>query len=453
VAGLTLLEETSMSLKGILKVAIIGFLGLVLGIGLIAVMGAVSERSQRRGQVYQDLAQTIAGSQVLAGPILVLPYEIQALSTLVDEKGIRTTKQEISRHERLILPRHLTMVGHLQSESRFRSLYEILLYGTQLKLEGHFEFSESKDIESPPGSTIRWLAPYLVVLVQDNRGLTTIPIVTWSGEKSAVKPGHRGLNLGIEGGFHSNLPQEVRAGGSFPFAIDLFLRGMQTLSWVPVGEETKVMLKGNWPHPSFQGRALPRSHRITAQGFEAEWESTHFSTNISQLIKSHAAETSLQNQAIGVKLIQPVDIYQQTERSVKYGFLFIALTFATFLFYETLKQLSIHPIQYGFVGLALVLFYVLLLALSEHLDFAWAYAVASLASVCLIGFYMRYVLQSWRHALGFALSLALLDAVIYGILLSEDYALLYGATLLFVLLAATMIATRRVNWNALELER
>jgi inner membrane protein len=228
---------------------------------------------------------------------------------------------------------------------------------------------------------------------------------------------------------------------------------MQSFSWVPVGEETKVKLDANWPHPSFQGRALPKVHHITSQGFQAEWESTHFASNISQLMTDHAAGNSLQNQEIEVRLIQPVDIYLQTERSVKYGFLFIVLTFAVFLLFETLKQISIHPVQYGLVGLALVLFYVLLLALSEHLSFAWAYSLASLASVSLLAFYISYVLHSWKHALSFAISLALLDVIICGILISEDYAMLYGSCLLFTLLAAAMIVTRRVNWNEVKLTR
>jgi inner membrane protein len=338
------------------------------------------------------------------------------------------------------------MDGRIQTERRYRSLYEILLYGTQLKLEGDFVFS-APDVSVPQGSTLRWHKPYLVVLVQDSRGLTTIPALTWNGKNQAVQPGHRALNFGVEGGFHAELPADVQAGGQFTFAVDLVLHGMQSLSWIPVGEESRVKLQSNWPHPSFQGRALPRHHRITSEGFDAEWESTHFSTNIAQLISESTAGASLQAQEIGVKLIQPVDIYLQTERSVKYGFLFIALTFASFLVFETLKRLSIHPVQYGLVGLALVLFYVLLLALSEHMAFAWAYALASLASVSLLGFYVRYVVQTWARSLGFALALALLNVVIYGILMSEDYALLYGACLLFALLAFAMIVTRRVNWN------
>ncbi|HET9237375.1 MAG TPA: cell envelope integrity protein CreD [Oligoflexus sp.] len=422
-----------MPWKGILKFFVIGFLGLMLSIALVLVRETVSERSQRREQVYSDMALTTAGSQVVAGPFLVLPYEVT------------TSKQESSTHSEIILPRDLVMSGRLQTEKRYRSLYEILLYGTQVKLEGSFEFAEPRNISVPQGSTLRWLEPYLVVMVQDNRGLTRIPVVSWAGKNFEVKPGNGGLSFGIDGGFHSDLPTEIVKGGTFAFAVDLSLQGMQTFSWVPVGEKTRVKLEADWPHPSFQGRALPREHEITKSGFEAVWESTQFSSNIAQLIQGSGAGTGLQNQGVGVRLVQPVDVYLQAERSVKYGFLFIAVTFGAFLLFENLKRLSIHPVQYGLVGLALVLFYVLLLALSEHIAFVWAYVVAGLASMGLLGFYVRYVVQSWKNTVMFTGVLGILYAVVYGILMSEDYALLYGACLLFVLLATAMVATRRVK--------
>jgi inner membrane protein len=442
-----------MSWSGILKVFIIGCLGLALSIGLVIVREIVSERSQRREQVYQDMARSTAASQILAGPFLVMPYERRTVVTAQDSKGEPAPKVEITLDAKVISPRHLLINGRLQADQRYRSLYEILLYGADLQLEGLFEFSKLDDLNAAPGSSVRWLQPYLLVLVQDNRGLTTIPVVSWSGKSLTVKPGQRGHNWGIEGGFHAELPSGIEAGGSFPFHMSLLLQGMQSFSWLPVGDETRVKLEANWPHPSFQGRALPRNHHITPQGFAAEWESTHFASNISQLITGSSKEGILQNQEIGVKLIQPVDIYLQTERSVKYGFLFIVLTFAVFLLFETLGRVSIHPVQYGLVGLALLLFYVLLLALSEHLSFVWAYGMASLASVSLLAFYISYVLHSRKHALGFAISLAILDAIIYGILMAEDYALLYGSCLLFSLLAAAMVITRRVDWNDVKLSR
>jgi inner membrane protein len=433
-----------MDWKGILKFFVIGFLGLMLSIALVVVRETVSERSARREQVYQDMAQTTAGSQVIAGPFLVLPYEMETLESVVDSKGVKTSKLQSTQRSEIILPRKLVMNGQMETEKRYRSLYEILLYGTRVKLEGTFEVTASRDISVPQGATLRWLEPYLIVMVQDNRGLTTVPLVSWAGKNLEVKPGNGGLNLGIDGGFHAELPAEIPRGGSFPFGVDLVLHGMQSFSWVPVGEENRVKLQGDWPHPGFQGRSLPRGHQITAKGFEAEWESTQFSSNVGQLIRS---EIGLKNQEVGVRLVQPVDVYLQAERSVKYGFLFIGLTFAAFLLFETLKKLSIHPVQYGLVGLALVLFYVLLLALSEHIAFIWAYGVSSLASVGLLGFYIRYVVHSSKLATGFAGSLGVLYGIIYGILMSEDYALLYGACLLFALLASAMIVTRRVDWN------
>lgn len=430
-----------MDWKGILKFFVIGFLGLMLSIALVVVRETVSERSARREQVYQDMAQTTAGSQVIAGPFLVLPYEIEALESVVDSKGVRTSKVQSTQDSKIILPRKLVMNGQMETERRYRSLYEILLYGTRVKLEGTFEM-ESQNISVPQGATLRWLEPYLVVMVQDNRGLTTVPLVSWAGKNLEVKPGNAGVNLGIDGGFHTDLPSDIQRGGTYPFAIDLVLHGMQSFSWVPVGDENRVKLQGDWPHPGFQGRALPRRHQITEKGFEAEWESTQFSSNVGQLIRG---ETGLRNQEVGVRLVQPVDVYLQAERSVKYGFLFIAVTFGAFLLFESLKRLSIHPVQYGLVGLALVLFYVLLLALSEHIAFLWAYALAGLASMSLLGFYVRYVVQSWKNSLMFTGSLGILYAVVYGILMSEDFALLYGACLLFVLLAAAMVVTRRVR--------
>ncbi|RYZ56802.1 MAG: cell envelope integrity protein CreD [Proteobacteria bacterium] len=417
----------------------------------MAVLGTVSERSERRDQVYKEMAHIIAGSQVIAGPILVMPYELHTQRVTVDGEGIKQTNLEVIKREQFILPKHLTIDGDMKVERRWRSLYEILLYGSQLKLKGDFNFTSTNTLSAPSGSTVHKLQPYLVVMIKDSRGLTTIPLVSWNNKEVPVKAGLNGLTLKSGGGFYIDLPSDVQSGGDFSFNIDMYVRGTQSFGWIPVGEESKVKIQSNWPHPSFQGLALPKKHSILDQGFNAEWDSTHFSTNVAQSLGDHLDPLALEKQEVGIKLVQPVDIYQQAERSVKYGFLIIALTFAAFLAFETIKQLSIHPIQYAFVGLALVIFYVLLLALSEHISFARAYLVASIASISLLGFYLRFVLHSWKHAISFAISLALLNSVTYGILISEDYALLYGSILLFSLLALAMIVTRKVDWNTVGL--
>ncbi|RYZ75514.1 MAG: cell envelope integrity protein CreD, partial [Proteobacteria bacterium] len=289
-------------------------------------------------------------------------------------------------------------------------------------------------------------------LVQDSRGISTLPALTWKDGRLEVKAGPGDLKMGMNGGFHADLPLDVLKGGVFSFHSAFRLRGMQSFGWLPVGENTKVSLKSDWPHPSFQGRSLPISHEIAQNGFEAVWESNYFGSNEIPLLETAASPMNYQDLDTKVRFFQPVDIYVQSERAVKYGFLFIGLTFAAFLGFEAIQKLSIHPVQYGFVGAAIVVFYILLLALSEHVLFVWAYVCASLASASLLAFYVRYVLQSWARSLIFALSLLVLDLIVYGILQSEDFALLYGSLLLFSLLALAMIATRRVNWHGLKSE-
>ncbi|HYX38104.1 MAG TPA: cell envelope integrity protein CreD [Oligoflexus sp.] len=437
--------------KGLLKVGAVGGLGLILLVALILIGAAVSERSERRAAVLQEMTQTSAGEQVLSGPVLVLPYELHTQATAIDSKGVTSNRPTITRYEKVIMPRVLSINGQMQTEKRYRSLYEALIYATTFHLEGSFEFPDPKDVTVAEGSRIHWLKPYVVVLVKDARGITTIPNLKWNGGNIPVKPGQPSAILTGSNGFHAEVSEQVREGGRFSYEIDFLLRGTHSLSWIPLAEATTVTLSANWPHPSFQGRSLPKSHSITGEGFTAAWESTRYATNIPQVISNQLNEAvTWQTETVGLRLIQPVDIYQQAERSVKYGALFIFLTFAAFLLFEVLKKLPIHPVQYGLVGLALVLFYLLLLGLSEHIDFAWAYGIATLSSVSLLGFYLRHALHSKTLGAGFAASLAGLYGIMYGIILSEDYALLYGSILLFALLAGAMIATRRVNWYALK---
>jgi len=196
-------------------------------------------------------------------------------------------------------------------------------------------------------------------------------------------------------------------------------------------------MRSDWAHPSFAGRFLPLKHEITAQGFSAEWK-----------VSQYAAPGTANRQELAVSFIEPAGLYQQLERASKYGFLFIGLTFAAFLLFELLRRLAIHPIQYALVGLALAMFFLLLTALSEHIDFALAYAIATGACVGLISGYLMRVLRSAALALAFGAALTALYAMLYALLKAEDYSLLGGSLLLFGLLAAVMIATRRIDWYA-----
>jgi inner membrane protein len=225
--------------------------------------------------------------------------------------------------------------------------------------------------------------------------------------------------------------------------LDLELGGSEAFSLAPLGADTAVAMRANWPHPSFQGRFLPASHDIRADGFSASWKMSRLAA------QSANCAFPCTGEQIAVSFIEPVGLYQQLERASKYGFLFIGLTFGAFLLFELLRRLALHPVQYALVGLALAMFFLLLVALSEHIDFAGAYGAASVACVGLIAAYLARVLRSIRIAAAFAGALAALYAMLYALLKAEDYSLLGGSLLLFGLLAAAMLATRGVDWYAL----
>jgi inner membrane protein len=222
---------------------------------------------------------------------------------------------------------------------------------------------------------------------------------------------------------------------------------------VPVGRESRVHLTSDWPHPSFIGEFLPVKREISSAGFDASWQTSFFATNMEDVLSRCADAKSgcdaLVQDHFGVSFIDPVDQYLKSERAAKYAFLFIGLTFAGFFLTEVLRRVSVHPIQYGLVGLALAMFFLLLLSLSEHMGFGLAYLVAAAACVGLISYYVRYVLGSLGQGMAFGAALASLYALLYGILSSEDYALLMGSLLVFGLLAMVMVLTRRVSWSNL----
>ncbi|WP_208530823.1 cell envelope integrity protein CreD, partial [Pseudomonas aeruginosa] len=233
------------------------------------------------------------------------------------------------------------------------------------------------------------------------------------------------------------------------YAFDLSLLGSERLDIVPVGRDSQVILKADWPHPSFGGEFLPSEREITAQGFTARWQTSFFATNMEEALRSCVEEQrcdGFQARAFGVGLVDPVDQYLKADRAIKYALLFITLTFAGFFLFEVLKRLAVHPVQYALVGLALAFFYLLLLSLAEHVGFELAYLVSAGACVGLIGFYLCFVLRSVARGLGFSAGLAGLYGLLYGLLSAEDYALLMGSLLLFAVLAAVMVLTRRLDW-------
>lgn len=439
-----------------LKLAIIAALILLLLIPQAFMLGLVGERSGWRQQAYQSIEQSWPGVQTLAGPLLVLPYQrtYHGKEVVKDRDGKeREVMREITERDTLyLLPSQLQVGSQLQSSLRYRGIYAVPVYASQLQVQGEFNTQPLLDLLADnKGKTIRWETPQLAVMVRDQRGIASPPSLQWHGSTLAFKPGNN-LPGSASAGMHAKLPTiDLTQPSRLPFAFNLELRGMRSMNFALLAENSRVELVANWPHPSFTGELLPESRTVSDSGFKAQWQASSFSYDVSGALEQcRQGECSgLLNRAVGFDLIQPVDVYQQSERSIKYAALFIVLTFVVLILFELLKAVRIHPVQYTLVGFALLVFYLLLVSLSEHVDFLRAYAVAALASTGLLTLYFGAILHSRKLGLLLGAGLAGLYALLYVILQAEENALLMGSVLIFAVLALLMLATRDFDWYAL----
>jgi len=438
------------------KIALIGTVALLLQIPVEMIRGLVAERKQARDGVIAEIARGSSDAQRIVGPVLYIPWTRRSAdaTTTTDEGGHSRTvrKEKVERGHVALLPETLSVDGNIDLQEKRRGIYNARVYTLNATLRGNFILPP--DLGIPDGSgTLVWGRALLVLGIQDTRGIRDRVRLDWDGAQPALYPG--GVDAaGAPNGIHADLGvlPANKTSVTRDFRITLSLLGTERLDIVPVGGATTVTLASAWPHPSFTGRILPDAGtKISGEGFSARWRTSHFATNIAQLhqrcLQSRQCDAFNQH-SLTVSFVQPVDLYQTVERSVKYGFLFIGLTFAAFFLFEVLKRLAIHPVQYALVGLALAIFFLLLISLSEHLGFAAAYAIAATACVALIGYYVGHVLRSQRRGALFGLALSALYGLLYVLLRVEDHALLMGSLLVFACVASAMVATRRVDWYA-----
>lgn len=437
-----------------LKLFIIFILIILLFIPQASLMGLVSERASWRAEAYSSIEQSWPGSQVLAGPVLVIPYTLTVnLKETITEKDGATrevVKAQTVENRLIMLPKQLEIQSKLDSEIRYRGIYAVPIYNSNLQVSGHFETQALVDlINEHKNDQLQLYSPYVSVLVRDQRGIAAPPELIWNQQKLAFKPGTNLPNAAA--GMHAKIPDfSTVPAQQFQFNFDLQLRGMSAMSFAMLAENSDVRLVADWAHPKFSGELLPEERSINDQGFTAHWRASSFSYNVNAALEQCRANQcdALLSRSVGFELLQPVDMYQQSERSIKYAVLFILLTFTVLIMFELLKNLRIHPIQYCLVGLALTVFYLLLISLSEHLDFTWAYVIAAVASTGLLTLYFGAILHSRKLGLLLGGGLLSLYAVLYVILQAEDNALLMGSLLIFAILAALMLATRHLDWYA-----
>ena len=462
------------SLKLFKRFAIIGGLIVLLMIPLLMIRATIAERTHYRDEAVNRVAESRAGAQTLTGPIMVIPwtrhYEVDAFT----DDGKKIKEKKIEKGQYISFPETLNVKGNLKPDVRTIGLFKIPVYTLETTVNANF-----RKLVYPDNAELKFGKPYLSFGIHDVRGLIGSPQLTVDGVPVRIT----GSNLGIQAKLPAFTSQPllkntrtaqsgVTAGenvtttnvgttGSSQTAhilsqqaksvtMTFKLDGTKSLSIVPLADDNKVQLQSAWQHPLFSGSFLPAERSISGSGFNAHWSISSLATNVQSALSEYPQTISDDIQTIRVDLVNPVDTYTQTERAAKYGILFIVLTFVGFALFELLKELRIHPLQYLLVGLALAIFFLLLLSLSEHISFWLAYLMSAAACIGLQTVYLSGVLGSIKHALKFSTVLTLLYGVLYVLLISEDNALLMGSILLFIILAGIMLMTRKLNWYELS---
>jgi len=443
-----------MQKKLAIKLGIIGFIALLLLIPLQMISGKIYERASFLEQAKQEVAYSWTASQSVLGALIIVPYEVHEevliINSITKEKS-KTIKKTL--HQKFILPNKLNVQANIKNSLRHKGIYNVPVYTSNISIDGQMSNSsllkamnEINAIASE-GKKVVIKTPYFSMVLSDPRGINSIPTLKWEDKDILFAPGSQLENH--VNGLHAYLPRfDLKQSRSISFSYQLALRGMEKLSFIPVGVETKLNVESEWPHPQFIGSFLPTESKIDSNGYVADWNVTSFASNIFDKIESceNGDCSDLFYSAIGIKHIETVDVYLQSERSVKYGMLFIGLTFITFFIFETLMKLPIHPIQYGLVGFANATFYLLLISLSESIAFGFAYLIASVCCSALLLLYLKPVLKKAKYAYAFSGVLSALYGALYIIISLEDLALMMGSILIFSALAIVMYSTRNINW-------
>ncbi|MDR3388644.1 MAG: cell envelope integrity protein CreD [Rudaea sp.] len=421
------------------KVLGIGFLALLMLIPLAQVQGLIGERSSLREQAVDAIARRWGAQQQLGGPVLAIPKRTR----------VQTSTGWITREStEILLPDRLDIRGTLAPETRRYGIYDTPVYTAELKLNGSFAASDFRALGSAE-TTYLWDRAELRLPVGDVRGIRRVSPLGFAGAQYNLGPGDGDVgNVStIAVALDLSKPNVADIKDNLPFELELTLAGTQSLGLLPLARHTEAVLSAPWADPSFDGAFLPAERRVDATGFDAHWQVLDLNRSFGQHWQQDAEHVqNLRSAGFGVDLYQPAGVYQQNERAGKYGVLFIVLTFIAFFLFEVLKKLRVHPVQYLLIGLALTTFYVVLLALSEQVGFALAYLAAAAAVVVMVAGYAAALLRSRRTGLSLGALLALVYALLYGLIVSEQYSLLMGALALLAIMAALMYFTRKVDW-------
>jgi len=442
----------------VFKMLAIGFILAVLMIPSQMISSLVDERQIRRDEATVEVNSKWGDNKYVVGPILVLPYK--KIVNATDKKNIVEVVERA-----YFLPKSLNIDGELKPQILARGIYSIINYNGDLKFDGEYSQPDLEGLGISPASVI-WKDAFVFAYIPDPKGLKEDIAFNWDSHKAKMDPGASiAMNLG------EDIPMEKEityigdnsqktyngvgvkvaldpAGAkdrNYKYSFNLNLNGSSELNFIPLGDTTNVKVRSDWQTPSFDGAFLPSEREVNDKGFSANWKILNFNRNFPSSWKEGASLNFFEPK-FGVKLMMPVDEYQKTSRSIKYSILLISLTFLIFFFVEVIEKRRIHPIQYTLVGLALLLFFTLLLAISEHLSFNLAYLIASLATIAMITLYSKTIFKNLKLTLLQAGILAMIYAFIFTIIQLQDYSLLMGSLGLFIILAVVMYISRKIDW-------
>jgi len=455
------------------KLAALTAVALLLLIGLSLIEGVVRDRQRYRNLTAQSVADSLAGPQTLMGPLI----HSACVESWDVETGKGDERRMVEKRREFLLtamPEQLKLRSGAAMEERARGLHKVNTFNLKAHVTAQWGSLASLQPQSTvKGSRMHCGAPIVMVAVGDARGIRTAQLTLDNQQASQALPLKPGtFHPTYSRGLHAALPESVR--GQAPgltATLDLELVGTERLSIVPLGGSTEVQMTSGWPHPSFGGRFLPSEREVKGDGFSAQWRLSSLATTAQADIAegkrvcvggpgdgySDGADDGVRGGAtprdcadsFSVAFIDPVNPYSLSDRATKYGVLFIALTFVAVGLFELMKKLRVHPVQYLLVGSALCSFFLLLVSLSEHLPFGASYAVAATACVLLLAYYASHMLGSLARGIPLGTGIALLYGLLYVLLQLEQTALAVGAVALFLVLAAVMVLTRKVNWYGL----
>jgi inner membrane protein len=428
-----------------LKSIIITVLILVLWAAVLLIQGLIDERQSRQQEAISEVSSKWGQQQTLSGPVLTIPYIEYEKNPDAREGGDPYLKVIRYAH---FLPEGLEVDGKLYPEKRYRGIYEVVVYNSAIQMKGKFSSPDLGALNIQK-ENILYDDAFVSIGINDLRGIEEEVSLQWNSEKVSLNPGIA-CNDVLASGVSTpvTLLKTDTAKTSYDFALNLKLKGSQTMYFTPLGKETSIRLSAGWGTPSFDGSFLPDTRTVSDSSFTANWKVLHLNRNYPQSWKGGAYDIG--SSAFGVNLLTPVDNYQKSTRTVKYAIMIIMLTFVVIFFIEILNQRMIHPFQYILIGLGLCIFYSLLIAISEHTSFNFSYLVSCAATIGLIAAYAKSVFKDNKLVALVAGVLTILHGYIFSLIQLEDYALLMGSIGLFIVLALMMYYSRKIDWYNLS---